>query len=159
MDWSSIELYEESILAMKVGDRVWSTLSSSVKRVVVLRTVTKVTGTQIHLGLSAFWKIKSKRPYRYIGKGVSGNNSLLRVATLEECQQWDAEQIEKENQRNRNREITEKREALRQELASLFQSELVEVHDSYDYGSFQLVIGPLSEEQIRAIHNRWEKSI
>jgi hypothetical protein len=149
-----IEKDKQSIAKIKVGDRVWTQFHDSPP---VINLVTRTTPARICLGPNIsdhYWKEDSVRPPRhYAGNHIGTTGSILRIATPEECAQWDREQ---EARREKYKTEQNKREAhtrLLDQLTELFGNPNIRVRDSEfgARGTYDIVISDLTESQVRQI--------
>jgi hypothetical protein len=141
---------EDRNLLIKVGDRIWIHQSHSR----YLKTVTKITAAQIFIGPARYWKLGFDKPRRYAGQGIGVSSSLGRVATPEECAGWDREQEAKAKEASQKASEAVQHSALLMELGHLFGTDLaVAVRDTEwgGFGRFDVVIGGLTEAQVRRI--------
>lgn len=152
---------KERFADVKVGDRVWA--NSGVNWAHgkdQLKTVVKTSPAFIYLEGHAEYNT-FKRNGRAYGRFMAGG--ISRLATPEECAEWDREQSREAAERQSAEDIKTRREALRAELRELFSTDseanMVYVTDAEwtaqrNEGKFDVKIHGLTEVEVRELANK-----
>lgn len=150
----------EKIFAdIKAGDRVWAKSGTNISphEKFRLKTVAKVTPARIVLDGSAEFNTYTRNGIAY-GRWMSGR--IDRIATAEECAEWDAGEERKRKAAEDKQSAEETRKAKMAELCELFSTdaETNKVYvtnaawtDDQTAGKFDITFHGLTEEEIRAM--------
>lgn len=161
-----------SLEKIKVGDRVWVSARYGGDERGTLKTVARLTPTQIILdGIEKYNRYQRGKPSRYGDKepqyyGIAGADGRLTfIATTAECEEWDAvkerERLEAEARVSRQQSA----EAKRDELTALFSKDPEPNRGTYardaTYGDrefragrYDVTLHSLTEEEVRALAER-----
>lgn len=124
---------------IKVGDRVWVSHDHDK----MIRLVVRLTPKQIVVDwpwgdkTRRFYRGKKSRygdhlSYREIGYIGWRSSEIQAIATIAECENYDAEQEEKKQQAIAAMETRKQREAQLEELRKLFGRRMVEIYESHN---------------------------